>query len=77
MTALVLLYRSTKTKRQPRSLKLLPLAITWAASLAIVIIGSSVNALQPFIWVSEMVLVLSNALLFPLLAAYRVAKLAA
>jgi hypothetical protein len=77
VTALVLLYRSAKTKRQPRSLKLLPLAITWAASLAIVIIGSSVNALQSFIWVSEMLLVLSNALLFPLLAAYRVARLAA
>jgi hypothetical protein len=77
VASLVLLYRSARTKRQPQSLKLLPLAIIWASSLTIVALGTGVRGLQPFVSLSEMLLVLTNALLLPLFAAYRVARLAA
>ena len=77
VSALALLYRSMKTKRHPRSLKLVPLGIVWGSSLTVVILSASVNALHPFVALSEMLLVLTNTLLFPLLAAYQVARLAA
>jgi hypothetical protein len=51
--------------------------MVWGSSLAIVVLGTTVGALQQFVALSEMLLVLTNALLFPLLAAYQVAKLAA
>ena len=77
VSALALFYRSAKTKHRPRSLKLLPLALVWGSSLSIVVLGTNLSALHPFIALSEMLLVLTNALLFPLLAAYQIARLAA
>jgi len=77
LTSLALLYRATKTKRAPRSLKLLPLAVVWGASLVVVILSANVSALQPYVALAEMLLVLSNVLLLPLLAAYKIARLAA
>ena len=77
VSAVALFYRSAKTKRRPRSLKLVPLGMVWGSSLAVVVLGTTVGALQQFVALSEMLLVLTNALLFPLLAAYQVAKLAA
>jgi hypothetical protein len=77
VSALALLYRSAKTKRRPRNLKLLPLGIVWGISLTIVILSTNVIALRPLVALSEMLLVLTNALLFPLLAAYQVARLVA
>jgi hypothetical protein len=77
VSTLALFYRSAKTKRQPRRLKLVPLGMVWVVSLTIVVLGTAVSAVQQFVALSEMLLVLTNALLFPLLAAYQVARLAA
>ena len=77
VSALALLYRSVKTKRRPDRLKLLPLALVWGSSLSVVVLGTTLTVLHPFIALSEMLLVLTNALLFPLLAAYQIARLAA
>jgi hypothetical protein len=77
VSALALFYRSARTKRTPSSLKLLPLALVWGASLTIVVLGTKLATLHPFIALSEMLLVFTNALLFPLLAAYQIARLAA
>jgi hypothetical protein len=77
VSAVALFYRSAKTKRQPNLRTLTPLAIVWAISLALIFLSSSVAALQSVVATLQILLMLTTMLLFPLVIAFRMAKLAA
>lgn len=77
VSAVALFYRSAKTKRQPNLKTLTPLAIVWAISLALIFLSSSVAALQSLVATLQILLMLTTMLLFPLVIAFRMAKLAA
>ncbi len=77
VSAVALFYRSAKTKRQPNLRTLTPLAIVWAISLALIFLSSNVAALQSLVATLQILLMLTTMLLFPLVIAFRMAKLAA
>jgi hypothetical protein len=77
VSAVALFYRSAKTKRQPSLRTLTPLAIIWAISLALILLSSSVGTLQTLVATLQILLMLTTMLLFPLIIAFRMAKLAA
>src|SRR5271157_815860 len=77
VSAVALFYRSAKTKRQPNLRTLTPLAIVWAISLALIFLSSSVAVLQSLVATLQILLMLTTMLLFPLVIAFRMAKLAA
>ncbi|HXZ89606.1 MAG TPA: hypothetical protein VEG61_00970, partial [Candidatus Dormibacteraeota bacterium] len=77
LSAVALFYRSTKTKRQPSVRTLTPLVIIWAISLALILLSSSVAILQSLVTTLQILLMLTTMLLFPLVIAFRMAKLAA
>jgi len=77
LSAVALFYRSTKTKRQPSLRTLTPLVIIWAISLALILLSSSVAILQSLVTTLQILLMLTTMLLFPLVIAFRMAKLAA
>jgi len=77
VSVVALFYRSTKTKRQPSLRTLTPLAIIWAISLALMLLSSSVATLQSLVATLQILLMLTTMLLFPLVIAFRMAKLAA
>jgi hypothetical protein len=75
VSALLVLYRSSRTKRQPNLRTLTPLAIVWAASTALVLLSPDLGGIQSFLAVLQVLLMLTTMLLFPLLIAFRVARL--
>jgi hypothetical protein len=75
MSALVLLYRSARTRRQPNLRTLTPLAIIWGVSLTLILLNPEVLKLQSLFAALQLLLVLSTMLLFPLLIAFRMARL--
>jgi len=77
VSAVALFYRSAKTKRQPNLRTLTPLAIVWTISLALIFLSSSVATLQGLVATLQILLMLTTMLLFPLVIAFRMAKLAA
>jgi len=77
VSVVALFYRSAKTKRQPSLRTLTPLAIIWAISLALIVLSSSVATLQSLVATLQILLMLTTMLLFPLVIAFRMAKLAA
>jgi amino acid transporter len=77
VTALALLYRSGRTKRQPNLRTLTPLAIIWVIALALILLSSNIAALQTFVATLQILLMITTMLLFPLVIAFRMAKLAA
>ena len=77
VSAVALFYRSAKTKRQPSLRTLTPLVIIWAISLALILLSSSVGILQSLVTTLQILLMLTTMLLFPLVIAFRMAKLAA
>jgi hypothetical protein len=77
VSALALLYRSAKTKRQPSLRTLTPLVIVWAISLALILLSSNVGVLQSLAATLQILLMLTTMLLFPLVIAFRLAKLVA
>jgi hypothetical protein len=77
VSVVALFYRSAKTKRQPSLRTLTPLAIVWAISLALMLLSSSVATLQSLVATLQILLMLTTMLLFPLVIAIRMAKLAA
>jgi hypothetical protein len=77
VSALVFLYRTSKTKRQPRIRALVPLAIIWITALALILLSANIAALQSLVVMLQILLILATMLLFPLAIAFRLAKLAA
>lgn len=77
ISALVLLYRAARTKRHPSLRTLAPLAIIWVTSLALILLSSSIAALQNLVATLQILLMATTMLLFPLAIAFRMAKLAA
>jgi hypothetical protein len=77
VAALVLLYRTARTRRQPNLRTLTPLAVVWLAVLALILLSSNIAALQSAVSTLQVLLMVATMLLFPLLVAYRMAKLAA
>jgi hypothetical protein len=77
VSAVALFYRSAKTRRQPNLRTLTPLAIIWAISLGLILLSSSVATLQSLVATLQILLMLTTMLLFPLIIAFRMAKLAA
>jgi hypothetical protein len=77
VSVVALFYRSAKTKRQPSMRTLTPLAIIWVISLALIVLSSSVAILQSLVATLQILLMLTTMLLFPLVIAFRMAKLAA
>jgi hypothetical protein len=75
VSAVALFYRSAKTKRQPNLRTLTPLAIIWAISLGLILLSSSVATLQSLVTTLQTLLMLTTMLLFPLIIAFRMAKL--
>jgi len=74
VSAVVLFYRSTRTRRQPKLRTLTPLAIVWGASLGLMLSPGLVK-IQSVSAALQLLLVLSTMLLFPLLIAFRMARL--
>jgi hypothetical protein len=77
LSAVALFYRSAKTKRQPNLRTLTPLGVIWAISLGLILLSSSVATLQSLAATLQILLMLTTMLLFPLIIAFRMAKLAA
>jgi len=77
VSALILFYRTAKTKQKPSLRTLAPLAIVWTLSLTLIIMSSNVAALQGLLATLQILLVITTMLLFPLVIAIRMAKLAA
>ena len=77
VSALILLYRTAKTKRQPKIRTLAPLAIIWITALALILLSANIVALQSLVVTLQILLILVTMLLFPLAIAFRMAKLAA
>ena len=77
LSAVVLFYRSAKTKRQPSLRTLTPLVVIWVISLALILLSSSVAILQSLVTTLQILLMLTTMFLFPLVIAFRMAKLAA
>jgi Ca2+/Na+ antiporter len=77
ISALVFLYRSAKTKRGPNLRTLAPLAIVWIIALTLVLLSSNIGALQSLVATLQLLLMIATMLLFPLMIAFRLAKLAA
>jgi hypothetical protein len=76
VSVVALFYRSAKTKRHPSLRTLTPLAIIWTISLALIFLSSSVATLQSLVATLQILLMLTTMLLFPLVIAFRMAKLA-
>jgi hypothetical protein len=76
VTALALLYRSGRTKRQPNLRTLTPLAVVWVTALVLILLSSNVGALQSLVATLQILLMITTMLLFPLVIAFRMAKLA-
>jgi hypothetical protein len=77
VSALALLYRAGKTKRQPSLRTLTPLAIVWAIALTLILLSPNIAALQGLAALLQILLMIATMLLFPLAIAFRMAKLAA
>jgi len=77
VSALILLYRAGKTKRQPSLRTLTPLAIVWAIALALILLSPNIAVLQGLVATLQILLMIATMLLFPLAIAFRMAKLAA
>jgi hypothetical protein len=77
VSVVALFYRSAKTKRQPSLRTLTPLAIIWTILLALILLSSSIATLQSLVATLQILLMLTTMLLFPLVIAFRMAKLAA
>jgi len=77
VSAPILLYRTAKTKRKPSLRTLTPFAIVWAISLTLIIMSSNLAALQGLLAALQILLMITTMLLFPLVIAIRMAKLAA
>ena len=77
VSALVLLYRAGKTKRQPSLRALTPLVIVWAIALALILLSPNIAVLQGLVSTLQILLMIATMLLFPLAIAFRMAKLAA
>ena len=76
VSAVALFYRSAKTKRHPSLRTLTPLAIIWAISLALILLSANIATLQSLVATLQILLMLTTMLLFPLVIAFRMAKLA-
>lgn len=77
ISALVLLYRAARARRAPNMIWLTPLLTIWISSLALVVLSPGIGGLQPLTLASEVLLLLSNVLLVPTIAAFQLAKLVA
>ena len=77
VSALVLFYRVARTKRHPSLRTLAPLAIIWVTALGLVLLSSNVASLQGLVATLQTLLMIVTMLLFPLVIAFRMAKLVA
>jgi len=77
VSALLLLYRVGKTKRKPSLRTLVPLAVVWAITLALILLSPNIGALQGLVATLQILLMIATMLLFPLAIAFRMAKLVA
>jgi len=77
ISALVFLYRTAKTKRRPNLRTLAPLAVVWIVVLTLILLSPSIGALQSLVATLQLLLMIATMLLFPLMIAFRMAKLVA
>ncbi len=77
VSALVLLYRAARARRAPNMIWLTPLLTIWFSSLALAVLSPGIGGLQPLTLASQVLLLLSNMLLVPTIAAFQLAKLVA
>jgi heme/copper-type cytochrome/quinol oxidase subunit 2 len=77
ISALILLYRAGKTRQGPNLQTLIPLAIVWAITLALILLSPNIAGLQGLLGTLQILLMIATMLLFPLAIAFRMAKLAA
>ena len=77
VSALVVLVATARTKRQPRLRTLAPLAVIWMAALALILLSTSVAGLQGLAASLQVLLMITTMVLFPLVIAFRMAKLVA
>jgi hypothetical protein len=77
ISALILLYRAGKTRQRPNLQTLIPLAIVWTITLALILLSPNIAGLQGLLGTLQILLMIATMLLFPLAIAFRMAKLAA
>jgi hypothetical protein len=74
VSAILVLFKSARSKRGPSLLWLTPILTVWLSSMALVFLGSTL-ATPPILFMAEEgLLVLSNVFAIPILAAFRLAK---
>jgi hypothetical protein len=73
--AVAVLVRAARTKRKPSLLWVTPLLALWLSSLALVFLSPVFALGQPIVASSQLLLTLSNVFTFPMLAAFRLARL--
>jgi hypothetical protein len=74
LSAAVVLIGASKTRRKPSLLWLTPLLTIWLASLALVVFSPALLTPAPLFVASQLLLVISNVFVIPLLAAFRLAR---
>jgi hypothetical protein len=77
VAAFGVLYRSGRTRRQPSLRALTPLAVIWIIALTLIVLSSNIGVLQSIVAALQVLLIITTMLLFPLVIAFRIAKLAA
>jgi len=76
VSALISLYKASKTKRQLNLRALAPLAIIWVVALALILLSPSIAVLQNVVAMLQILLMIATMLLIPLAIAFRMSKLA-
>jgi hypothetical protein len=77
VTAAIILVIAVRAKRAPRLLRAMPAFIFWLLSLGLVVVSTALNSVPNVVFISTLMLTLSNVLAIPIIAAFCLAKLVA
>ncbi len=75
VSAVLLLVKSARSRRRPSLLWLTPLMTVWLSSMVLVILGPKLATPPELLIAAQILLVLSNVFVIPILAAFRLARI--